>query len=330
MRILLIHSARIPVFAYGGTERMIWDLGYELVKLGHQVTYLVGEGSTCGFAKIVIMDKQRPLQDQIPADIDIVHFQGVPDFNADTDFHKPYVMTEHGNAATGITTRYLNTIFISKNHASRHNSDQYVYNGLNWDTYGPVDFDCPRPHFHFLGKASWDAKNVRGAINVACDAKVTMAVLGGTRLNISRGFRLTLSPRIHFYGMGGGQQKHRLLNASLGHIFPVRWHEPFGLAMIESLYFGCPVYGTPYGTLSELVQPDVGYLSNSRRELAEAVKSRRFDPRRCHDYARDVFNSAQMAKGYEAKYEAVLNGHKLNAVQPYLIDKSTALLPWLD
>ncbi|MDR3375404.1 MAG: glycosyltransferase [Ancalomicrobiaceae bacterium] len=330
MRICLIHTARLPVFAYGGTERVVWDLGTALHRLGHSVTLLAGEGTVSEFARVIEIDKQRPLKEQIPRDVDVVHFQGVHGFDPDTEFDLPYVMTEHGNAFGGQLNRYLNSLFLSKNHAARHNCDQYVYNGLDWDAYGPVDLARSRPHCHFLGKASWNVKNIHGAINVAREAKVTMDVLGGSRLNLSRGFRLTFSPRIRFHGMVGGKEKFALLNGSRGHIFPVRWHEPFGLAMIESLYFGAPVYGTPYGTLPELVVADVGFLSASRHELAMALKDMRFDPKRCHEYARDEFNATRMAKAYLEKYEWVASGRKLNATGPYLSDRSTDPLPWDD
>ena len=36
-------------------------------------------------------------------------------------------------------------------------------------------------------------------------------------------------------------EKGEILNSSKGLVFPVLWHEPFGLAIIESLYYGCPV-----------------------------------------------------------------------------------------
>lgn len=328
MRICLIHSARLPVFAYGGTERVVWDLATALNGLGHEVTLLAGQGTIADFARVIPLDKKRPVLEQIPRDVDVVHFQGVHGFDPDTELGLPYVMTEHGNAFSGQLHRYLNSLFISKDHAARHNCTQYVYNGLNWDAYGPVDLARPRPHCHFLGKASWNVKNIDGAIAVAREAKITMDVLGGTRLNLSRGFRLTLSPRIRFHGMVGGEEKFRLLNQSRGHIFPVRWHEPFGLAMIESLYYGAPVFGTPYGTLPELVIPDVGFLSASRHALAMALKDMSFDPRRCHEYARDEFNAVRMAKAYLEKYEIVANGGKLNSFGPYLTDTSTTLLPW--
>ena len=60
-----------------------------------------------------------------------------------------------------------------------------------------------------------------------------------------------------------------LLNASRGLIFPVRWHEPFGLAVIESLYFGCPVFATPYGALPELVQEVLDKLADG--ELSQPL-----------------------------------------------------------
>ena len=34
MHILFVNRASIPVFAYGGTERVIWDLGQALVDMG--------------------------------------------------------------------------------------------------------------------------------------------------------------------------------------------------------------------------------------------------------------------------------------------------------
>ena len=53
--------------------------------------------------------------------------------------------------------------------------------------------------------------------------------------------------------MVGGTNKTKLLNQSKGLLFPVRWHEPFGLAILESLHYGCPVFGTPRGSCLKLV-----------------------------------------------------------------------------
>lgn len=326
MNILLVSNTKIPVFGYGGTERVLWDLGNALANLGHSVTFLVAQGSKCNFAKVITLEKNLDLRKQIPITTDIVHFHFNPSFDLDLDFPFPYALTEHGNTAFGINLP-LNSIFVSKNHAIRHESDQYVYNGLNWDTYGTVNFEQPRNHHHFLGKAAWRIKNVKGAIDVASEANLRLAVLGGKRLNIKRGFRFTWSRNVEFYGMVGGQKKNILLNNSHGLIFPIRWHEPFGLAIIESLYFGCPVFGTPYGSLPELVPSEYGHLSSSKSDLANAIGIFKSNSRGCHEYAKENFNAIKMAKSYILKYEQILAEKKLNENSPKLIP-SEKFLPW--
>ncbi|MCW5232180.1 glycosyltransferase family 4 protein [Verminephrobacter eiseniae] len=322
MHILLANNSPIPVYGYGGTERVIWDLGKALVQQGHRVSYLVPPGSHCDFAQLRLLQPDVPWEAQIPASVDITHFQ----FNPRTDVDRPYLVTEHGNARK---PRPLprNTVFLSRDHAARHGSTEFVYNGLDWDSYGPVDFGRPRPQYHFLGKAAWGVKNLRGAIRVAHLAGVELEVLGGKRLNFHRGLRWTLSRRVHFHGMVGGPRKMDLLNASRGLIFPVRWHEPFGLAVIESLYFGCPVFATPYGALPELVPAHCGVLSTRAAVLAEAVRNNRFDRRACQAHVLEQFGAQRMARDYLRMYERVLAGETINARPPIIEDPSRAL-PW--
>lgn len=325
MNILIVYNGMIPATLYGGTERVIWYLGQELVKLGHQVTFLVTQGSSCPFAKVIYRDPSKPISNQIPENTDVVHFN----MEADTSIKQPYIVTEHGNRK-GHFVFDRNTVFVSQNHAERYNSKSYVHNGLNWDDYGTCDFNNQRKYFHFLGKAAWRIKNVKGAIEVIKKLEhEKLYVLGGNRLNIKMGFRFTLSPRIRFKGMVGGEKKNKLLNESKGLIFPVRWHEPFGLAITESLYFGAPVFGTPYGSLSELVTPEVGYLSNRAEDLAYHIKEAHYNPQLLHEYASDRFNAKIMTKSYLDKYENVLNGYYLNEIPPSLKEQATSrFLDW--
>ena len=127
------------------------------------------------------------------------------------------------------------------------------------------------------------------------------------------GFRFTPDRHVRFYGMVDDRQKSELLIGSRGLIFPVTWHEPFGLSLIESLYFGCPVFGTAHGSLPEIITRDVGFISNREFKLIEAVKNAdQFSRRRCHEYARDIFNAEKMASDYLIVYERVINGERLN------------------
>ena len=314
MNILIANMSPIPVYAYGGTERVIWDLAKELVKLGHQVTFLVPKGSHCDFAKVIEIDPLRCISQQIPDHIDVAHFQFQPNV---TNLNVPYVITEHGNAKLNEPLD-KNTIFVSKNHAERHNSDSYVLNRLDWDNYGEVNWKQQRNYYHFLGKAAWRLKNVKGAIYVAKKAKQQLHVLGGDRFNFKRGLRLTFSPQIKFHGMVGGQEKLSLLNGSKGLIFPVKWHEPFGLAIIESMYYGCPVFATPYGAIPELVPEHCGFLSSSADLLVQAIQHNQYDMQACHQHVLDHFNARQMMEGYLEKYKSVIAGQQLNAAKPFL------------
>jgi len=317
MNILIVGNGKIPVSLYGGTERVIWYLGKELTKLGHRVTYLVNAGSFCDFAKVIIKDDNRPIAQQIPKDVDVIHFNYTP--KGLKDLTIPYIVTMHGNA-NHQKELDKNTVFVSKNHAERYGSKSYVYNGLDWEDYSIPNLKQKREYFHFLANAAWRVKNVKGAIEVIKASKTErLKVLGGVRFNLKMGIRLTFSPKISFAGMVGGKQKDQLINRSKGLIFPVLWHEPFGLAIIESLYFGCPIFATPYGSLPELINQDVGFLSNKKQELTQAIKqSESFSKKRCNEYAQDEFNSKKMALHYLEKYEIVLNNANLNSNAPKL------------
>jgi glycosyltransferase involved in cell wall biosynthesis len=327
MRILIVDNSHIPVHLYGGTERVIWSLGKELVMMGHEVSFMVKKGSHCGFAEVIHMDESVPLFDQIPKNFDVVHFNFQP---PDTSFLEiPYIVTMHGNT-NNQNELDVNTVFVSRNHALRFGSDSFVYNGLDWSAYSVPDFNLKRNYFHFLGNAAWRVKNVSGAIRVVKNTKhEKLKVLGGLRFNFKMGMRFTFSPRITFAGMVGGNEKFSLLNGSKGLIFPVKWHEPFGLAIIESLYYGCPVFGTPYGSLPELVSDKFGYLSNKADELTNAIlNADQYSPINCHEYARDEFNSHKMALGYLTKYEQVISGIPLNPKRPKLMEIQEK--KWLD
>lgn len=331
MNILIVDRSVIPVSFYGGTERVIWSLGKELAKLGHKVTYLVREGSSCEFAAVLPLDESRPIAPQIPKDIEVVHFNYFPD-----DLHQietPYLVTMHGN----VNNDYLfdkNTVFVSKNHAGRYNATSYVHNGLDWNDYSKPDLKLRRNSFHFLGKAVWKVKNLKGAIDIIKKVdQGKLNILGGKRFHervIKMGPSYLFSQKVNFRGMVGGAEKEKFMNLSKGLIFPVLWHEPFGLAIIESMYYGCPVFGTPYGSLKELVTKEVGFLSTRKDEIAEAINNDyHYTPQICHDYAVERFNSKNMALGYLEKYEQVVSGKSLNTTSPQLIEvQKEKLLPF--
>ncbi|HMB01016.1 MAG TPA: glycosyltransferase [Spirochaetota bacterium] len=319
MHILIVNNKPIPVSRYGGTQRDIWWLGRELVQRGHKVTYLVPPGSYSPFAEVIYFDPKAPnlednLEKKIPQNVDIVNVHFILKRAIRT---KPCLVVIHGNSSKPVTF-IKNTVFISRNHARRHNCRHFLYNGLDPRDYGKPDFNRDRNYVHFLGKAAWPVKNVTGAIRIARKAKEKIEILGGYRFNLNMGLRLTLDPNAHFNGMVGGEKKNRLINGSRGLVFPVTWNEPFGLAVIESLYFGCPVFATPFGSLPELVPAEYGFLSDKEDELIEAVRNAgSYNRKRCHEYIMENHTSKQMTDKYLLYFNKVLNGETINENPPY-------------
>ena len=323
MRIAVCFSRRLPVQHYGGIERVVWDLARALDRAGHDVLMVAGPGTECDFATVIEWNEGEDVRSCIPSDVDVVHYHVHPPEEVD----HPFVMTLHGNAPVD-TPLSKQTVFISCNHAERHGSKTFVHNGLEWPPSPRLD--GVRRDFHFLGKAAWRRKNVKGAIAATLGVPgARLHVLGGNRLNFSMGFRCTLNPRIRFYGMVDDRTKQARMRQSRGLVFPVRWHEPFGLAVIESLHCGCPVFATPWGALAELVPPEVGLLSTSCAELTAAMnESHRWSADACHTYAVEHFSADCMAEGYLGMYERVIRGELLHESKPTATEEINTRLQW--
>jgi glycosyltransferase involved in cell wall biosynthesis len=324
VHICLVIDAKLPVQGYGGTERVVYWLGRALYDAGHKVTFLAQQ-SKLDFADVIVIDKNKRLEDQLPESVDIVHLHSGFDMPVDI----PACQTIHGNCRE-VTIFHPNSIFVSNSHAENHGARAFVYNGLDARDYGEVEFNIARNSYVFLAKAAWRVKNVKGAIRVAELANSSIDVLGGHRLNFKMGFRLTLSANAHFHGMVDDSLKIPYLRQARGLIFPVLWPEPFGVAVIESLYFGTPVFATPYGSLTEIVNQDVGFLSNSAFELATAARQwASFDRRVIHEYWERNFSAKVMAKKYITYYTSILDGQNLHAA-PIVANpvRASQMMPW--
>ena len=322
----------IPPQLYGGTERVIYWLGKALLKLGHQVTLIANAQSNIPGAELraISPDETDPRAwlKLVPPETDIVHQWDVLESNSE----KPVVATIEGNGRPG-QKFHPNTIFVSAKHAANHGSRHFVHNGLDPDEY--AQSATREDYAVFLAKARWPAKNLAGAIQVARRAGVELRVLGSRNWPLDLQKLLPAFGGVKYYGMIGGAEKRDLLARARCLIFPVRWHEPFGIALIEALASGAYVAGTPYGSLPEVVTPEVGVLSTSADELVAAVKNPpRFNPRDC--VARVLnggFTHLAMAQKYLRYYQAVLAGGRLglpNEPAPQTIAgfDSKQLLPW--
>lgn len=307
MKILFEHNGSLPVKRYGGTERIIFWLMKELVKRGHEVFLIASADSDVKKYGIKLIprtvDDWRSL---VPSNIDIVHLFSPTEL----EMEFPFLLTVEGNGQIGEAFP-KNTVFVSKKHAQNHASLAYVYNGIDMDEY-PYTKGTKKNwnNFLFLAKAKWKVKNLKNCVQACKSNKKHLHIAGGRTFSFSR--------YIHSYGMVDQKKKLELLNRTDALLFPVRWHEPFGIAIIEAMALGLPVIGSPYGSLPELIRPNTGLICDTFDELMDAVSGTNNDFRadEIRRYVEKKFSVQKMADDYLSFYDKVIKGKTINRILP--------------
>ena len=323
----------IPPQLYGGTERTIYCLGKTLVELGHKVTLIAHSKSSIPGAELIPCENNDEIVAlrRVPDSTDIIHLFD----RLNPVAKKPFLITINGNGSHETRRFHPNSVFVSRKHAANHGSKYFVYPGLQPSEYA---FSEKREDYAvFLGKARWKVKNFRGAVQVARKAGMELRVLGSRSwpLELQRQLPLWLTGGVRFYGNLEEKEKVELLSRARCLILPVRWHEPFGLAITEAMVSGAYVCGSPYGSQPEIVTPEVGVLSANVDELADAARSpQRFKPSACRERVlKGGFTYLDMTRKYLECYEKILTrgslldeGEAPAATQPDF--KPKQLLPW--
>jgi glycosyltransferase involved in cell wall biosynthesis len=113
--------------------------------------------------------------------------------------------------------------------------------------------------------------------------------------------------RVRWIGTVGGQERDDLVAGARAVLAPLRWEEPGGTFVVESLALGTPVVATARGCLPELVDHErTGLLTDDEGELADLVLAAdKIDPAECRREAARRFTPAVMARRYVELYEEV-------------------------
>jgi len=300
LSVVVASQQPLPAKGYGGPQRVVVALVRGLAALGHRVTVLAPGPTRVPEAAVVEVparefDEPRRLVPYVPAGSDIVHahFALARGFDA-----LPFVQTIHRNLKSGAAL-FPNTIFLSRDHARRHGSEVFVYNGLDPAEYFARRFPKrPEQYDLFLGKLH-RAKGYHWAIEAA---KRT-----GHRLIVAGGWRPSFTGSVKYVGEVDGWTKAALLARARCLWNPAEWDEPFGLVTIEALLSGTPVLGTRRGALPELITPDVGALCDTMDEMiaaAESIHTR--EPAQCRAHAERHFTHLVMAAEYVRMYRHLL------------------------
>lgn len=337
MRIVHYIPTKFPVQGYGGIERVAYWLGKAQAEMGHQVTYLCNKSDELPFAKVIeAPEKFDDLTPFIPSGTDIVQLYDVfplnkPNLLEELEIHSarismpvfklnyPCLVGLHGNGKK-TEVFHPHSVFVSRDHANRHNWTEYVHNGIDISEYSLKPYKHSKDEFLlFLAKANWIVKNLPGAIRIANSANLPLHIGGGNAPFWCKG--------ITSYGMIDGARKMHLLQTARALLFPIIWNEPFGIVTTEALACGTPVISTPRGALPEIIDSSCGVLADSFDDLVEAVRKIDYlEPEACRNRVLEKFTHIHMAEKYLMYYSKILKEGSLRAGYPESIGQPRKII----
>ena len=120
------------------------------------------------------------------------------------------------------------------------------------------------------------------------------------------------NPRITYSGNMAGKKKLKFISEAKALLFPIRWEEPFGMAVIEALACGTPVVAMKRGAMPEIIEHGVnGFLAETEEEFAEYMQRvDEIDPADCRMSVKQKFSAEVMASNYIERYYEVIEKAK--------------------
>lgn len=335
----------IPPPLYGGTERIVSLLTEGLVKRGHEVT-LFASGDSKTEAKLVSFfpkalgnsglgkgDNAKPLAHynacyDRASQFDIIHSHGqYVSLKGAAGLATPVLFTMHGSYYPGETTeekramlaqhKSLNYISISNNQRGGMPDLHFVatvYNALDISEYLFV----PKNNSDYLlwvGRVS-PKKGALEAIQTAKEVGLRLEMAAAIDPIDRTYFERLIKPHVDgvgvvYHGEIGSDALGELYGGAWAVLYPISWHEPFGLVMIESMACGTPVVAYNCGSVPEIIENGkTGYVVEPAEGidgLARAVQKIGFiDRAACRARVETHFSSHIMIDGYERAYQKVL------------------------
>jgi glycosyltransferase involved in cell wall biosynthesis len=114
--------------------------------------------------------------------------------------------------------------------------------------------------------------------------------------------------RIEWIGSVGGEQKKELVAGARALLMPLRWEEPFGMAVIEALASGTPVVAMKRGAMPVIIEHGInGFLADTEDDFVACVQRvDEIDPWLCRKSVERNFSARQMAEQYATLYQQVI------------------------
>jgi glycosyltransferase involved in cell wall biosynthesis len=118
--------------------------------------------------------------------------------------------------------------------------------------------------------------------------------------------------QIIYIGEISSEHKKHWYRHARATVFPIRWGEPFGLVLVESMACGTPVIAFNKGAVPEIVvDGKTGFVVNSMDAMVRAAgRIDGIDPRECRAHVQDRFSLRTMARSYAELYHRIIGHHK--------------------
>ncbi len=324
----------VPPPAYGGSELVIDSLCRGLQALGHEVTLFTTGESTCPVGRAFLFERGDP--DHIGScvielrhvaaaydaldGLDIVHDHTLAGLFLSQLHPVPVVTTNHGPFGDDLSDLYrrvrhrIPIIAISHDQAARAPAevlvDTVIHHGIDLDQY-PFSA-LGGESLVFLGRMSPD-KGIDDAIRAARAVGRPLLIAAKMRepaeMEYFRGvIAPMLSSDIEYVGEVHLVEKVQMLRSAAALINPIRWPEPFGLVMVESLACGTPVATTSMGAAPEIVDDGVTGVVACDLDgvIAGLDRIHTIDRRACRGAVEARFAMGRMARDHERFYRRVL------------------------
>ncbi len=336
---------QLPPTGYGGIESVCAALVDELCVRGHEVT-VFGAGHSNGTAGrfVSIMDElQYPrLGEAMPASLhaarveavlaqekfDVIHDHSPCGPLSAASRTAPTVVTVHGPADGELGDFYaalgrsLHLVAISDAQRGRRP-------GLPWaatvhNAVDPTQFEAAaNPDGPVLWLARFAPEKGPDLAIAACRAAGLPLVLAGKCSEpreaeyLADVVRPMLAGDTELVLNADRGTTQRLLREARCLLLPIRWHEPFGMVMVEAMASGIPVVALDRGSVREIVRDGVtGIVCADPTGLPEALhRAAELDPDDCVAHVRNHFGAELMAHRYEAVYERLTERNNIQRMR---------------
>lgn len=323
---------RTPPRHYGPWEQVVSLLTEGLVRRGVEVTLFATADSVTSARLVAVCPRGYEEDPELDAKVwECLHisevFERAPEFDLihnHFDFlpltysalvATPVVTTIHGFSSPKILPVYRKydrrVFYVSISDADRAPDLTYiatVYHGIDLRMF--TFREHPEDYLLFFGRIHPD-KGTAEAIEIARRAgkRLLMAGIIQDRAYWEREVAPHVDgDRVQYLGSAGPQLRDRLLGGALALLHPIRFAEPFGLAVVEAMACGTPVIAFPRGSMPELIRDgETGFLVPGVEQAVEAVRRiPSLDRRRCRREAEERFSSERMVEDYLRVYRRIL------------------------